>query len=269
MDNSKSFLWSGYAIIIFIMLSSCRSQKDIKYFQVKEDTVAQSRINWKNFPKNDTLLLKTYAPVIHPNDILKIYVSSINREASSFFNPVVSSEANSTAPEILGYLVDANGEIELPLVGKVMVDGLTVSAIRDLLKQKLAKYLESPTVRIIFENYKITILGEVVSPGSYSVQNERITIPEAIGMAGDLTIYGKRNNILLVREENKKREFAVIDLTNRNLFESPYYFLHPNDILYVEPVKARTSAGDNFYRIFPIILSSFTLISIFLLRIKL
>jgi polysaccharide export outer membrane protein len=121
-------------------------------------------------------------------------------------------------------------------------------------------------VRVIFDNFKITVLGEVQKPGVYSVRNERLTLPEALGLAGDMTIYGNRKNVLLIREENKKRNFIRIDLTNRDFFDSPHYFLNPNDIIYVEPTKGKTAISDNFYRIAPIVISTLTLISLLLVR---
>lgn len=251
---------------LLFALGSCKPTKDIIYFQPKQDSVKASRIEWKNFPNADTSNLKAYQPIIRPNDILNIYVSSINKEANAFFNTVETKDASNNSSEILGYLVDAKGEIEMPLLGSVKVAGMTIPVIKDTLKLKLEKYLQSPTVRVVLENFKVTIIGEVTRPGIYSIKNERLTIPEAIGMAGDLTIYGKRTNILLIREENSKKEFATIDITQRDVFKSPYYYLHPNDVLYVEPVKAKIANADNFYRITPIIISALTLVAVIVVK---
>jgi polysaccharide export outer membrane protein len=121
-------------------------------------------------------------------------------------------------------------------------------------------------VRIYFENFRFTLLGEVARPGVYTVTNEKISITEAIGMAGDLTIYGDRKNILLIREENGQKQFVNIDITGREFFQSPYYYLHSNDVLYVEPVKARIAQSDNFYRVAPLVMSTITLGAVILLR---
>lgn len=246
---------------------SCRSQKEVTYFQPVEDSI-QTRLRWENMPNRSDVSVTKYEPIIRSNDILKIYVSSINREASSFFNPLINSDAKVDDPQAYGYLVDAKGFIEMPILGQVKVEGLTVPMIRDTLKAKLSRYLENPSVRVIFDNFKVTVLGDVTRPGIYSVSNERLTIPEALGLAGDLTIYANRKTILVIREENGKRQFANIDLTKRDIFESPYYFLHPNDIVYVEPVKGKIAASDNFYRLFPIIITSLTLISVIVLRVN-
>ena len=126
----------------------------------------------------------------------------------------------------------------------------------------LEKFLLSPTVKLYFENYRITVLGEVTRPGVYKVPNEKMTLPEVIGLAGDLTIFGKRENVLVVREEDGKKTFARLDLRNKDIFSSPFYYLHPNDLVYIEPNKGRAAQADNFYRITPIIITSLTLIAV-------
>ncbi len=252
MNSSRYFI----ALFFLIALASCRKQKEITYFQNPPDSTATNQVQ----------ALKTYEPKIHYNDILKIYISSVNKEASSFFNPLFDAETKLDNPEAYGYLVDANGIIEMPLIGSVYVEGLTVPMIRDTLKKKLEKYLQNPTVRVIFDNFKVTVLGEVEMPGIYTVKNERITIPEALGLAGDLTIYGRRTNVMIIREEEGKRNFVTIDLTKRDVFRSPYFFLHPNDVVYIEPNKGKTATSDNFYRLAPIIISTITLISVLAIR---
>lgn len=256
--------------VLLLLISACRSQKDITYFQEKkkEDQEPVSRIEWKNFPVKDTSKLVVYEPIIQPNDILKIYITSINKEASSFFNPLLSADLRLDDPQASGYLVDSYGKIDLPVVGSIKVAGMTVPQIRDSLKTKLSKYLENPSVRVIFDNFKITVLGEVQKPGVYTIRNERLTLPEALGLAGDMTIYGNRKTVLLIREENNKRNFIRLDLTNREFFDSPYYFLNPNDVIYVEPGKGKTAASDNFYRIAPIVISTLTLITVILVRLS-
>jgi polysaccharide export outer membrane protein len=262
MNRIKYFLWIISAVFVIFLGSSCRSKKDISYFQAPKDTTSKSS-------GKDSLMVKPYDPIIRHNDILGIYVSSINPEASSFFNPVLGTGASTsnltnTNSEISGYLVDINGEIELPLVGLIKVAGLTVPMIRDTIKKKLEKYLENPTVRVVFQNFKVTVLGEVKEPGIYTVTNERITFAEAIGLAGDLTIFGRRSNILIVREENGKTEFANINILDRSLFESPFYYLHPNDVVYVEPVGAKVMSSDEFFRWYSFVLTNITFILLLL-----
>lgn len=256
-------------LVLLVFLEACRNQKDIIYFQEpKMDEEPVSRIEWKNFPSKDTSKLVVYEPIIQPNDILKIYITSINKEASSYFNPLLSADLRLDDPQASGYLVDSYGKIDLPVIGSIKVAGWTVPQIRDTLKSKLSKYLENPSVRVIFDNFKITILGEVQKPGVYTVRNERLTLPEALGLAGDMTIFGNRKTVLLIREENQKRNFVKIDLTNRKFFDSPYYFLNPNDVIYVEPGRGKTAASDNFYRLAPILISTLTLFTIILARFQ-
>ncbi len=134
--------------------------------------------------------------------------------------------------------------IDFPVVGKLRISGLTISQLKDTLAMKLDQYLKNPIVNARILNYKITVLGEVVHPASYTLQSERISVVDALGMAGDLTIYGKRENVLLIREENAVRKFVRLNLNSSAIFQSPYYYLKQNDVLYVEPNKARIASTD-------------------------
>jgi len=225
---------------------------------------------------------RAYVPKIQPGDILDIKIGSLNPLASSFFNPYSSvpvttdnapsatggntgsvsnggSISQSAAP---GFLVDSAGVIELPLVGPLKVSGLNTSEARNMIKEKLTTYLKSPTVNVRFLNYKISVMGEVVRPSVYVIPNERITLPEALSMAGDMTIFAKRENVLVIRDENGKKEFGRVDLTSREVYTSPYYYLHANDVVYVEPGKGRIAQTDKVYQILPVLLSALSLISI-------
>lgn len=251
--------------LLIVIFSSCLSNKDIAYFQDKEETYPPSR-------EKENYESVKYEPIIQSNDILSIYVSSLSPEASSFFNTTFTKTessnsgggVNSTA---VGYLVDVKGNIEMPLVGKIKVGGMTTSQATEDIKKKLEKFLLSPSVRIYFENYRVTVLGEVRLPGVYKVPNEKMTLPEVIGLAGDLTIFGKRDNIMIIREEDGKKTFAKLDLRSKDIFSSPYFYLHPNDVVYVEPNKGKTASADNFYRITPLIVSTITLLTVLAFRI--
>jgi polysaccharide export outer membrane protein len=212
-----------------------------------------------------------FEATIQPHDIISIFVTSLSPEASSFFNTMSITERpqsgdNFTTRPNVGYLVDAYGDIEMPLVGKMHIGGYTTQVARDTIASRLEKFLQYPTVRLYIENFRVTILGEVYRPGVYSVTNEKITIPEALGQAGDMTIYGNRKKVLLVREENGIKSYINIDLTRRDLFSSPYYYLHSGDILYCTPVRDRVASADNFYRITPIIIAALTLLGVIALR---
>lgn len=261
--------------LTLLTFTGCRHIEDVTYFQPKDSTRSERRVVYPNFNIDRN---KTSAPVyeyqIQSNDILSIYVSSLDPEASSFFNAIAPIERNEqttnssfTTRTDIGYLVDGQGMIELPLVGKVKVAGLATSVARDTLTRRLEKFLQYPSVRIYIENFRVTLLGELNRPGMYNVTNEKITIPEAIGLAGDLSIFANRKNITLIREENGEKKYTTIDLTQRDLFNAPYYYLRSGDILYVSPVSGRVAQSDNTYRVLPIIVSSLTLIAVIATRL--
>lgn len=192
-----------------------------------------------------------------PKDILTITVTTVNPEAAVPFNLTVpttlSQSQRSTYNQSLlqSYLVDNNGQIEFPVVGSVTVGGLTKSDCEKLILSKIKPYLnenERPVVTVRMSNYKISVLGEVSHPGMFTVSNEKINILEALAQAGDLTIYGVRTNVKLIREdETGKKQIYTLNLNDASLVSSPYYYLQQNDIVYVEPnkVKARNSNVGN------------------------
>jgi polysaccharide export outer membrane protein len=192
-----------------------------------------------------------------PNDNLFIKVSAINPDAVQIFNLIQTQGGNisTNTLDVLGYLVDQNGDINLPLVGEIHVAGLTKMDAIQLLQKEISKYVENPVVNIRIMNYKISILGEVNKPGIYTVSDERISIPQAIAMAGDLTIYGERHNVQLVRIENGEKKFYYFDLTSPNIFSSPNYYLLQNDVLYVSPNGTRVRSSSSYDRNIPFIIS--------------
>ena len=143
-----------------------------------------------------------------------------------------------------GYIVDKEGYIDFPVLGRIKVDGITRNQLSELLKEKLSTYLKNPIVTIQFLNFKVTVLGEVKNPGSYKVTTERISLLDALGMAGDLQISGKRKNVLLIRESGNEKQFARIDLTSSDFVDSPFFYLQQNDVIYVEPNKGRVVGGN-------------------------
>ncbi|MDO9137013.1 MAG: polysaccharide biosynthesis/export family protein, partial [Lutibacter sp.] len=163
------------------------------------------------------------------------------------------------------YLVNSDGDINFPVLGKIKVEGFTIKEITSHLTEALAVYIKNPIVNIRLTNFKVTVLGEVQKPGTYPVPNERISILEAIGLAGDLTIQGKRKNMVLIREQNGKRTFIDIDLTNKEILNSPYFYLAQNDVLIVEPNKTKINSSAVGPNIGVIFASISTLISIIVL----
>jgi len=174
-------------------------------------------------------------------DLLNINVAALEPEAAIPFNLYETQSA--TNPQPLLYLVDVDGNINFPVIGKIKVSGLSSQELTDLLEEKLSVYINNPIVNIRLKNFKVTVLGDVKQPGTYSVENERISIVEAIGLAGDLNIQGKRKTVKLIRVENGKRKIINIDLTNKALFNSPYFYLTQNDVIYVDPNKAKMNSS--------------------------
>ena len=174
-------------------------------------------------------------PVIQKTDLLQIqvYSASVDPRVDAPYN--LPMQSSGTTGGGGGFLVDANGNIEYPRVGTIQVEGLTKQQLADVIKSRLAGQLTDPVVIVRFQNYKVTILGEVSSQGSFSVPTEKLTILEAIGLAGGVSEFGKKDGIKVLRESNGKREVGIIDITSEDIFESPYYQLSQNDVVIVEP----------------------------------
>ncbi len=245
--------------IFFIILStfflySCNTQEKVVYFQEKSTSSSQNSLSTQEFDA-----------IIQPGDIIKVMVSSLSPEASSFFNIVPQNNLNNTSPS--GYLVNSEGNIEIPLVGAIKVSGLTTIQSQEAIKSKLEKFLQQPTVQVTFENFRVTILGEVMKPSVYFINNAKISLPEALGMAGDMTLYGNRTNVLIIREVNGKKEFNYIDITSRNFFTTQFFYLKNNDIIYIQPIKEKRVNVDTFFKIAPLVISSLTMITLILTRV--
>jgi polysaccharide export outer membrane protein len=229
-----------FSITLIILLGSCGSYTKLLYFQ--------NLNNSKSIKEN----IENFTPLtIQSEDILGINVSSLNPEASAVFNtnftPNVNNNGDMNNP-LIGYKVDQKGMIEIPLIGNLKVSGFNTTELRDQIRMKLMTYLKDPVVNIRILNFKVSVIGDVGRPGVYTVQNERITLPEAITLAGDLNVTANRNDLWLIRERDGIREYIPIDLTTKNIFSSPYFYLKNNDLLYIQPGKAKYSTVDNSYR---------------------
>lgn len=225
----KKRLKVAFVIVLMISMGSCVSKKEMVYLQDADGIDAIEAI-------------VKVEPKIQQNDILSINVSAMDAEAALPFNLFEAGNATSV-PKPITYLVNSDGEINFPVLGKIKVEGFTTKEITSHLAETLAVYIKNPIVNIRLTNFKVTVLGEVKSPGTYPVPNERISILEAIGLAGDLTIQGKRKTVVLIREQNGKRTFIDIDLTSREILNSPYFYLAQNDVLIVEPNKSKVNSS--------------------------
>jgi polysaccharide export outer membrane protein len=257
-----------------MVFPSCVNSRKIVYLDNISDTIVNSPgLN------NEAIIQKS--------DILNITVSSLNPAASSIFNtpnfvsPMSAAAGNSATgtgslggssssspvaggQQPMGYLVDVDGNIKFPVLGSVRADGLSKRQLEDKLAKAMIdkKLLLDPIVSIRFVNFRVTVIGEVARPSTINVTNERISILEALGLAGDLTIYGKRQNVLLIREEGTKKIIHRMDLTSKDVLSSPFYYLKTNDIVYVEPNNARIASTSRTQQLLPIILSALSFIAI-------
>lgn len=260
--NKHFFFNFLFLTSIVAFLGSCANEKKILYFQLGVN-------------ESDTLTVaKTYISKIQSGDILSIYVSSLSPEASSFFNPYVGGDVAGSSQSPLsqsnapGYLVNQKGMIEIPLVGGIKISDLTTSEASDTIKTFLKKYLKEPTVNVRVLNYRISMLGEVSKPSVYVIPNEQVSLPEALSLAGDLTITGRRDRIMIIRDQNGKKQFGYVDLTSRDLYKSPYYYLHANDVVYVEPASAKVSQASFLYRVVPFLIGILTAVVLVITQLK-
>lgn len=228
----KNKIFQFLCIFSLVIITSCGSRKDIVYFQNQEQL---------------TTSFEQYIPKIQPTDQLAIVISASDVAAAAPFNQLstiqTTSNSNSLSPYSPTYTVDESGNISLPMVGNVKVGGLTRGQAIETIKEKVSKYIVNPGVNVNFVNFRISVLGEVSRPGSFIIPTERITLLDALGMAGDMTIKGKRENITVIRESNGFKERYSVDLTSESALNSPVYYLAQNDVVYVEPNSAQVSAS--------------------------
>jgi polysaccharide export outer membrane protein len=223
------FTFFSLLLLFCVCISSCVSSRKLTERAVYFKGISDSML--KAAPVE-------YEPIIQKGDILSVSVITTNERSSRFFNPVsagsMSGGEATSANASQGYLVNEHGYITLPLIGNVRAAGLTRLALTDSVSSGLRKYIDSAIVSIRLMNYRITVLGEVVKPGTFSIPSERVSVLDAIGLAGDLTIYGKRENIRVIRNTDGMRQTAVLNLNKGDIFGSPFFYLRQNDIVYVE-----------------------------------
>lgn len=219
-----------------LYLTSCKSAREVLYLQDLEHKHSET--------------LRLVEPKIQPGDMLGISVNAQNNELAAPFNlPVLSYTGTQSrgvgVQHLQGYLVSNRGVISFPLLGSIQTTGLSTSELAEKIRQEIIRgnYIKDPVVTVSYQNFKISILGEVNRPGSYAVQNERISIFDALGLAGDMTIYGRRDNVIVLREVNGTRETFVQDLRSKEVFNSPCFYLAQNDIVIVNPNETKIQMG--------------------------
>lgn len=255
MERPYRFLFIPL-LFSLLLTSACVNTKESVYFNHMDDA---------EFVSN----LQNFEPVLQPNDLLSISVSSPNPEATEVFNAPNITNTQTTAvsgnmTQASGYLIDQEGFIQFPYLGNIKAAGLTKKELKAAITAGLTdkKLLIDPIVNIRYLNYRVSVLGEVANPSVITIPNEKVTLLEAVGLAGDLTIYAKRDNVLLIREENGKKKVTRIDLTTDEIFTSPNYYLKSNDIIYVEPNKARIAGASRLTQWMPVMFSALSVVVI-------
>ena len=235
--NFSCFIKTINFFVLLFLCFSCASRKDIVYYQNIDGMNAQQNAN-------------SYEVKIQPDDLLMIIVSAEDPEIALPFNltsitmPSATNLLATTGQQtIQSYLVDRNGNIEFPVLGKLQVGGLSRTEVLQSLKDKIGVYIKNPIINLRIMNFKISLQGEVSVPGTYSVTSERVTLIEALSMAKDLTIYGKRHNILVIREINGIKSYNRVDITKADFINSPFYYLAQNDVVYVQPNNVKVNAA--------------------------
>lgn len=247
----KRLIVLGLMLVIALHQQSCITTPPIAYFQTSDSLKFQQ--------------LKKIQPTItriQRNDILAITVGSLNQESNEIMNFANINALTTTSfpgqqggvqrSQPLGYLVDSSGHVEVPFVGRLKLLNMTLEEASNAVRTEVVKSLKDPAINVRFLNHKFSVLGEVNRSGTYNLLDDRTTLPEALAMAGDLTIYGSRNNIMVLRENNGIREIARLNLLTQEVFNSPYYYLQNGDMIYIEPIKAKGTFNDQRLQLIPI-----------------
>jgi polysaccharide export outer membrane protein len=232
-----SLLQKTIPLFLILFLFSCASRKDVVYYQgIDEMAPSEKSVS--------------YEIKMQPDDLLMIIVSAEDPEIAAPFNLKSVSMVSPSKQDLVRsqetmqlYLIDAKGFIEFPVLGKLKVGGMSRSEVLQLLQQKIAVYIKNPIINLRVMNFKVSVQGEVNLPGTYPVASDRITLIEALTMAKDLTIYGKRNNILIIREIDGVKSYNRVDITKADFINSPFYYLAQNDVVYVEPIKTKINGA--------------------------
>ncbi len=232
-----------------LIFCSCAQKRDLAYFsnlaqQRAEETIQDQPIK------------------IQQNDLLRININSLNPESNTLFTVNRQNAATGSYEGPTGYRVAKDGMITLPVIGNIKMEGLTITQAQDALTEKLTKYVKEPIVEVQLLNFKITVIGEVNKPSSFTIPGDHINLLEALGMAGDMTVYGKRENVLIIREQNGKRTMKRLDLNQQNVLNDPFFNLMQNDIVYVEPDKSKAIEYSPSTRIMPIVIASISAVAV-------
>ncbi|WP_207533041.1 polysaccharide biosynthesis/export family protein [Desertivirga arenae] len=240
----------NFYLFLALCLTGCSASRNLVYF---------SDLNQKS--EGNEVVVAELEPKIQKSDLLNISVTSSSLESNVLFTANVT-ESRKGNYEKEGYRVNKNGEINFPVVGNVKLEGLTIDQAQKALTAQLGNYVKKPIVNVQFLNFKVTVIGEVNHPSTLQVNSDKITLLEALGMAGDMTAYGKRNNVLVIREMGDKRTMARLNLNKKETLTSPYFYLQQNDVVYVEPDKAKALEYSRSNTFRPLVIATISAVAV-------
>jgi polysaccharide biosynthesis/export protein len=254
-----------YVLAVLLLVNPACSQRNLVYFS-----------DLPRAANNESPISNYSQPTIQPDDILSVSVSSLNPESNVLFNNVILPTSANSGQVIAatkvneGYTVDKSGFINFPVIGKIMVAGLTKEQAIEKMTNEIKVHVKNPIVNIKFLNFKVTVIGEVNKPNTFVVDTEKINVLEALGLAGDMTAFGKRDNVLIIREKQGVRRTTRINLNGKDVLNSPYFYLQQNDIVYVEPSNrekvAETAAGNRYIGLWAAFISTLGFVAITLIN---
>ncbi|MCC8426381.1 polysaccharide biosynthesis/export family protein [Mucilaginibacter sp. UR6-11] len=246
--NLKIFY--GHCALVLLLAAGCAQRRDLVYFSNMANATSVAN------PTNQEVY-------IAPNDLINVTMHSLNPESDNLFlNKNATSIAMYSPMKIDGYKVNENGMIHLPIVGDIKVAGMKIEEAQKVITAELSKKVKEPLVEVHIVNFKITVIGEVSRPSTFNITDEKIDVLEALGMAGDMTVYGKRENVLVIRNEDGKKTLTRLNLNDKASFNSPYFYLKQNDIVYVEPDKSKAVEFSQNTRLMPIVIASISALAV-------
>ena len=234
------------SVLLLLALSACAPRRDLVYFS------NMANVTTANDVQNPEVRIKQ-------NDVVSITMNSLSPESNLLFASNKGASADGT---LKGYKVNKSGNVHLPLVGDFKIEGMSIEEAETGVAAALSKYVKNPEVEVQIVNFKITVIGEVNRPSTFTITDEKVNLLEALGMAGDMTVYGKRENVLIIRTEDGHKTMKRLNLNNQETMNSPYFNLKQNDIVYVEPDRAKAIEYSSKTRIIPIVTASISAVAV-------
>ncbi|MGN8056640.1 polysaccharide biosynthesis/export family protein [Pedobacter sp. 22163] len=241
-------------VILFIaiytsIITGCAPRRDLVYFSNLAKQTSEIKLQGQEVK-------------IQQNDLLSVSINSLNQESNVLFAVNTKNAGAENNYKVEGYRVSKDGMINLPVVGNVRLEGLTIEQAQATISKELDKYVKKPVVDVQLVNFKVTVIGEVNRPSTFTVQGDNINLLEALGMAGDMTVYGKRENILVIRQQDGQRVMKRLNLNNQDVMDSPFFYLKQNDVVYVEPDKSKAIEYSPNTRIMPVVIASISAVAV-------